>query len=108
MIKEKTQKGQALSSRAQACSLAAVCVVWVYLAVVQSAAVAVSVAGAVAVAVYAGVYLWTAATLWSTPRTLTAEEFAFQTDYLRYVPTSYDLIGQEILINQVTRQFAYN
>lgn len=63
LVKQKSQNGKNLSSRTQACSLVAVCVVWIYLAAVQSVAVAVSVAAAVAVAVYAGAWIWTAATV---------------------------------------------
>ncbi len=89
LIKEKTQNGKSLSSRTQACSLVAVCVVWIYLAAVQSVAVAVSVAAAVAVAVYAGAWIWTAAEV-TTNRRISAE----------------NTLQQEMLINEITLNFA--
>jgi hypothetical protein len=63
LIKKKIE--QQSVARAQACSLVAVCVAWIYLAVVHGIAVGVSVAAVVAVAVYAGAWLWTAATTWT-------------------------------------------
>lgn len=90
LIKQKTKNGQNLSSRTQACSLVAVCVVWIYLAAVQSVAVAVSVAAAVAVAVYAGAWIWTAATVTSPKKRISSE----------------NSLQQEMLINEITLNFA--
>jgi uncharacterized membrane protein (DUF485 family) len=90
LIRQKTENGQNLSSRTQACSLVAVCVVWIYLAAVQSAAVAVSVAGVVAVAAYAGAWIWTA---------------VYVTKPKHKPNSSENRLQQEMLINEITLKF---
>jgi hypothetical protein len=94
IIAEKTKNGKSLSSRTQACSLIAVCVVWIYVAAIQSAAVGVSIAAAVAVAVYAGVYLWTVATVWSYKQKVSTRS------------SEQEALQKELLIHEITMTFS--
>lgn len=113
LLKEKTKNGKLISSRAQACSLAAVCVVAIYVVAFHGAAVAVSVAAGVAVAIYAGVYLWTGATVYrsGTPIVLPApkqprpgsNDGLLRTDFSQ---SDYDQLQKEMLINEITVKFA--
>lgn len=90
LIKEKSRDGKSFSSRTEACSLIAVCVVWIYLGVVQSAAVGVSVVAVAAVAIYAGVWFWVAA------------------PELQERVSGQQTLQQELLINEIALKFATN
>ena len=108
LINEKSQKGNhLLSSRQEGCSAVFFCVAWIYLAVWQSAAFAVSVAAAVAVALWAGVYVWVAATVQTpTPQPKTFAEDPNLAAYEFYQPTQYDILQQEMLIDEITMKMA--
>ncbi len=84
--------GDKYSGRAEACSIVAVCLVWVYLAAAQSAAVAVNVVGGVAVAVYAAVALWVATYTWTSGEG-------------GRISGSYEL-QKELLVNEISVKFA--